>query len=106
VAVFFQHMAAGKPMPALSWDFGDGAEGLSLKISSSRKPIAARLWSARSKTTDFRDSKWESQPLPENGDSYALTIEQPKAGHIARYGELQFDFNGLQFSLCTLIRRD
>jgi PhoPQ-activated pathogenicity-related protein len=106
VAAFFQHTAAGKALPSLSWDFGATDDGLSLKIVSSRKPIAARLWSARADATDFRGSKWESQPLVENGDSYALTVERPKAGHMARYGELQFEFNGLKFSLCTLIRRD
>ncbi|HJN12146.1 MAG TPA: PhoPQ-activated protein PqaA family protein [Pirellulaceae bacterium] len=106
VAVFFQHTAADKAMPALSWDFGKAPDGLSLKIEPSRKPTAARLWVARSETTDFRESNWQSQPLAENGKAYAMTVERPEQGHIARYGELQFEFNGLQFSLCTLIRRD
>jgi PhoPQ-activated pathogenicity-related protein len=72
VSAFFQHTAAGKTMPNLSWDFGDGPDGLSLKIAPSRKPIEARLWSAYSDTKDFRKSKWQSQPLTADGEAYSL----------------------------------
>ena len=69
VSAFFQHTAASKTMPTLAWNFGDGPDGLSLKVAPSVKPIEARLWSAHSDTKDFRKSKWQSQPLTEVGDA-------------------------------------
>jgi len=106
VAAFFQYTATGKALPELNWEFGEGPEGLSCKVVSSVKPTNARLWVAHSNTTDFREAKWESQPLSENGGAFEKTLASPKDGHLARYGELQFNVNGIPFSLCTLIRRD
>ncbi len=106
VAAFFQHRAEGLPLPQLGWEFNQGPDGLSIHVTTSRQPTAARLWVARSATTDFRDATWNSQLLEQAGNAYVGTAAKPDQGHLARYAELQFEFNGLPFSLCTLIKRD
>ncbi len=106
VAAFFKHTAARRPMPELAWEFGEGPGGLSLRVDSSQIPKAVRLWVARSETTDFRDATWESQAMEADGDAFSAKVERPEKGHLARYAELQFEIDGLPFSLCTLIQRD
>jgi hypothetical protein len=61
---------------------------------------------ARSPNKDFRDAEWAPQDLKKEGNAYVGAIPRPVLGHVAHYGELQFEYNGIPFSLCTLIRRD
>jgi PhoPQ-activated pathogenicity-related protein len=106
IAAFFQHTATRTPLPALSWEHTDSPDGVILKIRSSHQPKSARLWVAHSDTKDFRRSKWEANPLQEDGGVYSGAVGKPDHGHAVHYGELQFESNGLPFSLCTLVRRD
>jgi len=106
ISAFFRKTAAGESMPTLTWNFSEGPDGLGFNVTSSSKPTAARLWVAHSDTTDFREAKWSSQPLTADGDGFVATVEQPKEGHVARYGELQFEVDGITYSLCTLVKRD
>jgi PhoPQ-activated pathogenicity-related protein len=106
IAAFFQQSATQTPMPTLSWKYTDLPDEIVLKIESSQKPTAAHVWVARSETKDFRKSKWQARSLPGNGGSYVVTLDKPKQGHMAIFGELQFKYNGLPYSLCTLVRRE
>jgi len=105
LAVFFQHAAGGTPLPRLTWTHADGGQDLALEVTSSPKPKSARLWFARSDSKDFRDSKWHSQPLEENGTGYLGKLSKPASGHVALFGELQFNLGGLPYSLTTLVQR-
>ena len=79
---------------------------VTLTIESSSKPTAARLWVAHSADKDFRQSKWDSRPLAERDGRFVGTEAKPAQGHVAMYGELQFELDGLPYSLCTLVRRE
>jgi PhoPQ-activated pathogenicity-related protein len=109
IAAFFQHQAGKTPLPKLTWNSDPSGKAIALQVTSSTKPIAARLWHAHSDDKDFRDSKWASRPLGGNtsGDTqtFATTVDKPATGHVAYYGELQFHINGVPFSLCTLVHR-
>jgi len=106
LAAFFRHAAEGTPLPRLSWTHADRGQDLTLEVTSSAKPKSARLWLARSDTKDFRDSKWRSEPLEANGEGYLGKVPKPAAGHVALFGELRFDMDGLAYSLTTLVRRE
>jgi len=105
IAVFFHHAVTKSPLPALRWEHSQTADGTSLlTINSSVKPKSAHLWVAHSETRDFRDSKWVSQELVSESDSFVGSVAKPKQGHAAFYSELRFDYHGLPYSLCTVIR--
>ena len=76
--------------------------GLTLKIRSNKTPTAARLWTATSGTRISRVDL-ETADSPKEWSGYEVSFDKPKAGHIAYYGELQFDYHGLPYSLCTTV---
>jgi PhoPQ-activated pathogenicity-related protein len=106
LAVFFRHVASGTPMPALQWKHQGDGDWLALTAKASPKPKAARLWVAHSNTKDLRESKWTPQPLPEKNGAFVGQVAKPNKGHLALFGELQFEFRGMPFSLSTLVRRE
>ena len=93
-------------MPALDWKHDNDGNKLRLAIKSNTAPTAVRLWTATSATKDFRESKWTSQPIKETSGMFTAEVAQPDQGHVAIYGEAQFNAYGLTYSLTTQIRRE
>ena len=106
MAVFFQHAAEGKMMPTAEWKHETEGDSYRLKIQSKTAPKAVRLWMATSGTKDFRESKWTSGPIPETNGSFLGVVPKPPAGHVALYGEIQFNAYGHDYSVTTQIRRE
>jgi PhoPQ-activated pathogenicity-related protein len=101
LGVFFRHVVNGGSMPRLSWVFDNGERGeAKLTIRAEPAPRAARLWTAQSASRDFRESRWESRPL-KSGNTIAERIPVPNSGHLALFGELEYDFDGLPYHLTT-----
>jgi PhoPQ-activated pathogenicity-related protein len=101
LGAFFRHVVAGRPMPRLSWEFDSGERGqATLTIHADPAPKAARLWTARSGSRDFRESRWDSKPL-KIGSTIAETVQQPTDGHMALFGELEYEVEGLPYHLTT-----
>lgn len=103
LAVFFRQTVAGAPMPEISWKRELNGQTRQLVLKSGVKPVETRLWTAHSTTKDFRESKWESRPMKNGGEAYIGEWEAPAAGHVAYFGELRFDLDGLPYSLCSLV---
>jgi PhoPQ-activated pathogenicity-related protein len=106
LAAYFRHVAGAKPLPELEWTNGHGGDGLQLRVQASALPKAARIWAAHSATKDFRGAKWTAKPLKKEDDAWIGSVARPTRGHVALYGELQFEFEGLAYSLCTLVHRE
>ncbi len=104
LAAFFRQTAAGGSLPQLDWKHSDGDGQLVLAMKSSAKPAAARLWVAHSPTKDFRPAKWRPQPVEEKSGGLVGRVAKPRQGHVALFGEAQFDLEGLSYSLTTLVR--
>jgi len=105
LAAFFRHVVEKTPLPQLQWNQADRDGELHLSIKSSISPNAARLWTAQSATKDFRDARWQSQPLEANKGEFTAGMPKPEQGHIAFFGELQFEMRGQPYSLTTLVWR-
>lgn len=104
LAAFFHHAATKTPLPDLQWKHATTDNGYSIILNSSSAPESALLWQTQSTTRDFRESDWKSQLLTKNEQSYIGSIVKPGQGHVAYYCELRFEFEGLSYSLCTVIR--
>lgn len=106
LAVFFQHVVGQTPWPEVHWAHADSENHLVLQIDSSPAPKQARLWLAQSPTKDFRKATWNAQPLTASSNRFVAKVPKPKQGHVAFFGELRFEHDGVPFSLCTLVRRE
>jgi PhoPQ-activated pathogenicity-related protein len=101
LGAFFHHVVLNRPMPQLTWDFAEGASGdFHITIRSSPAPESARIWTARSETRDFRESKWEGSPL-KAGETMAYHGQIATAGRVALFGEAEYQLNGIPFHLTT-----
>jgi PhoPQ-activated pathogenicity-related protein len=101
LGAFFHHVVTNRPMPDVSWDFARAAGGESrLTIRARPAPQAARIWSARSATRDFRESHWESAPLVV-GETIAYSAQAERSGHVALLGEVEYQVDGIPFHLTT-----
>ena len=106
-SAFTKLQIAGKPMPKLSWEHGSAGDGkLRLVVQASPAPKAARLWVAESDSRDFRKSRWKEQPAKVSADGAQVigVVTSPEKGYKAFYGELEFDADGLPFTLSTQVR--
>lgn len=102
LGVFFRHVASNQRLPELSWSVRSDDEALGLVVQSDRQPVAARLWTAHSPSTDFRDARWQSRPLRQVDGRWAGEQPLTQGQHVAVFAELQYEFEGLTYSLATL----
>jgi hypothetical protein len=94
-------------MPTLTWENSNGKDGrLCLSIQSSVQPKSARVWIATSDTRDFRKSRWKGQPVDIDADGKlaACLVAPPAKGYLAYYGDVEYDLDGMVWSLSTQVR--
>ncbi len=103
VAVFFRHAAAGKTLPEFAWEPNVSAEKIGVTLKPSGQPQIVRLWSARSTTNDFRKSKWSSEDLTAADNAFHGEARKTGDERVAVFGEAQYEFEGLKYSLSTLV---
>ncbi len=104
LAAFVRYQATDRPMPKLSWK-DEGKDGLvCLNVESSVTPKGARMWTATVETHDFRKSKWESKDVPLDKGPLCFCAAPPRDGFRAFYGEMDFEIDGIAYTLSTQIR--
>jgi PhoPQ-activated pathogenicity-related protein len=94
----------GAALPKLSFAYRDDKEKTTLRIESDAKPREVRIWTATSRTRDFRDSKWEPHPAANDGGAYSFDLPQPASGFAALFGEAVYDHDGMPLYLSTKIK--
>jgi PhoPQ-activated pathogenicity-related protein len=104
LAAFARHEIHDLPMPKLQWQHEGQDANMTLKVHADPAPKAARLWSARAETRDFRLSKWSERPLEVNGKTIAATEATPEEGFLAFFAELEFGTGAQRFYLSTQLR--
>jgi PhoPQ-activated pathogenicity-related protein len=104
LAAFARAQVLDKALPKLTWKHDDSAGKLRLTVASDTPPTTARLWVAKSATKDFRQAKWEQQPVNVKGGSVTGELAPPTDGYLAFFGELEFTVDGLGYYLSTQIR--
>jgi PhoPQ-activated pathogenicity-related protein len=101
IGAFFRQIISRRPLPDLTWDFTASEPGkATLTIHASPAPKSARLWSATSTTRDFRESKWEPSSL-QAGETITAKIPPTTGGHLAVYGEVEYEVDGIPYHLTT-----
>ncbi len=101
LGAFFHHVITNRPMPQLTWGLARGAGGEStLTIHASPAPSAARIWTARSQSRDFRESNWESAAL-KPGETITYIAQPVRGSHVALLGEVEYQIDGIPYHLTT-----
>ena len=104
LAAFARHQISGRSMPNLTWKHETANGRLRLTIDATPAPKAARLWVAQTETQDFRSAKWTEQAVTVSNGIIIGEVTPPEQGHLAFYGELDYEIDGLKYHLSTQIR--
>jgi PhoPQ-activated pathogenicity-related protein len=101
LGAFFRQVATDRPLPRISWEFaGRAQDQATLTIHAQPAPRSARLWTARSETRDFRESRWEPTPMAP-GTTITGNVRTSRDGHLALFGELEYEVDGIPYHLTT-----
>lgn len=104
LAAFFRAGAQQRPLPTLTWKHRQGKQRLSLDVISNEPPLRAELWSAHSKTRDFRKSKFTALRMQQSEGTYSGEVSLPAEGHVVLYGHLTYKLDDLQYGLSTQVQ--
>jgi PhoPQ-activated pathogenicity-related protein len=104
LAAFSRHQISGRSMPNLTWKHETVNGKLRLTIDATPAPMGARLWAAQTPTQDFRTAKWREQSVTLSNGIVIGELAPPEKGHLAFFGELDYEIDGLKYRLSTQIR--
>ena len=91
-------------MPNLTWKHETVNGRLRLTIDARPAPKASRLWVAHTETQDFRKVKWTERAVTFSNGVIVGEVSPPEQGHLAFYGELDYEIDGLKYHLSTQMR--
>jgi PhoPQ-activated pathogenicity-related protein len=96
---------AGKfRFPKLTWELGESADGLALKLASDQTPKSVSAWATTAPTRDFRDSTWRETKLNGSGSTFAFRQPRPADGFAAVFGEAVYEIDGQRLYLSTNVK--
>jgi PhoPQ-activated pathogenicity-related protein len=101
---FEEHVAKGKALPKLEWQFAREAGTLHLSVKSDVRPQSLLAWTSKAKTRDFRGSTWNSQPISERDGTYKFDLAVPEQGFAALFAMVTFTNGILPYYLSTTVR--
>jgi len=97
---FYNAMLHDKDFPEIEWEHEGGLD--TLEVSVGDKATGAKLWKATSPNRDFRQSKWESEPLEIEDGKVTANVEEPEEGWVAYYVEVRYPGDlGMPYGNCT-----
>ena len=103
-AVAFHLKTAGKlEFPKFSWECKEDGDFIEFSIlpDPKVKPKSAYVWTATSKTRDFRDVTWQKAVTTLNDSKYVYKVKKPDEGYFALFGETGYQQKGKRFFLST-----
>jgi PhoPQ-activated pathogenicity-related protein len=93
-------------LPKLEWQIKQKADAFEIAMKSDAKPLSCEIWTAKSKSRDFRDSVWSSVPSSSSNVSDTMeSISIPAGESMAVFGEWKFDLgSGMPASFTTNVQ--
>lgn len=105
VAALVRHVATGKPLPRLTWQFTYEEPELRLTVSADQPILRATLWSAFVEGLDFREAVWSPRAMEQQGDVWVGSVRRREGLNGAAFADLEFQMDDLRYHLSTLIHR-
>ncbi len=104
LAAFTRHMIKDNPVPRLTWKHDDANGRARLMVEARPRPLGARLWVAHAATRDFRQARFQEQPLVLGDGPIVGEVPFPTEGALSLFAELDFEIDGLRHQLSTQLR--
>jgi len=104
LGLFFRSIASGRRMPVITWKHEDQPGALRLEVTSDQAPVTGQLWSARSKTLDFRKSKFTSVEMSRVDGRLVGNLQIEAGGHVVLFGHLVYQVGDIRYGLSTQVR--
>jgi PhoPQ-activated pathogenicity-related protein len=107
ISAFVKHQISGAAMPKVTWEHNNTEDGkLRLYVHTNPPPKTARLWVATSDNKDFRKSRWMEKEANITGAGKLVVgvVPPPEKGCLALYGEVEYEIDGVTYSLSTQMR--
>ena len=77
---------------------------LRLTVDATPAPTGARLWIAQAPSPDLRTAQWRAQEVSFSDGKIIGEVTPPEKGHLAFFGELDYQIDGLRYHLSTQVR--
>ncbi|MGL6197258.1 MAG: PhoPQ-activated pathogenicity-related family protein [Thermoguttaceae bacterium] len=112
LAAYAKNAFASGNWPKMEWSRNETDDAYSVSVTTNCSLKGIKIWSAKSETKDFRNSKWEGAKVNVIGNNkdaditLATTVPKPKSGHIAYYVEIETELQGVPCSFTTQVWRD
>lgn len=103
IAAFVRAIASGNHLPKMSWKCARDVKTCKLILSGGPDCTSAKLWVAKSQIKDFRQAKWESQPMSACKKGFTGSVNAPKSGYLAVMGEAAFTTDNFSYTLSTQV---
>ena len=100
---FHRRASQGKSLPLLQWNFEQHNGSVHLEASSDEPTEKFQIWTARSKTRDFRDAHWNDQAVEPVTGTYQKSVPLPDEGFMAAFGEAVYATVPAPFFLSTSV---
>lgn len=99
-----QHVVRGRQLPQLSWQYEERDGGVRLTVKSDPPARQIVAWMATAPTQDFRQSKWQSQPMNLDGGQHTVQVDRRRAGFAAVFAEAEYQAEDSPYYFSTNIR--
>lgn len=98
---FHRRAGEGKCLPQLKWNYKQNGSFVDFRVSSDEPTQTLRIWTARSETRDFRDSRWSDQIVKPVDGRYGESFALPEEGFVATFAEAVYAAVPVPFFLST-----
>jgi PhoPQ-activated pathogenicity-related protein len=104
LSALHRYSVRGATLPSTTWSFASDAKTLKITVDTTRLPQRVLIWSADSRTRDFRDARWTSRPCARVDDRYACEAARSAQEYTAVFAETAFADEGAPvFSTTTTV---
>lgn len=104
LCAFSLHQVENKPLPKVTWEYLKEGNQNKLCIKCDPPAKGARLWQAKSKTLDFRQSTWEESGAKLQGGDVTALFQESNGEFQACFGEVDYEVGGLTYRLSTQVK--
>ena len=104
LGVLYQHSSSKDKLPKFDWKHTTTDKGHTIAVKSEPAPRELTLWTAESKTRDFRDATFVPKKIELKAGETVAELALPTEGYQAVFLEAQYDRQPFPLPLSTTIK--
>ncbi|MBY0513363.1 MAG: PhoPQ-activated pathogenicity-related family protein [Gemmataceae bacterium] len=104
LSAFCKCQVFDKPMPAVDWKYSTEDDKAVIAAAVKTRVKGVRVWEAVSPTRDFRPARWTELQTEPDVRRLVAAVGRPATGFRAAFLEVEFDLDGLPFTLSSQMR--